>query len=111
MSHDILFGSWVELVSGVLLIGGLILAIIAPNLLVTYVIVFLCGMIGGRLVFERKHDPHFPYVLMLGGLLIGLIIGSLFHRGNPLLIALVFILGTVVCYQCFNKKLVKDTFI
>ena len=89
-----------------LLIVGLIVSLaVRGNPTLNYIIIFLCGGIFGRLLYQRGKNPKIGYVLVIIGFVIGYLIGSYYADAN--IILLLFILGGVLSYWVHFKKWVK----
>ena len=100
------FDSWVEFFFFVLLVIGFITALFAPSAVVSYTVIFVSGMIGGRLIYERKEKLKFPYYLIVIGFLVGYAIGA--YYGNKSVIITLFVLGNIVSYYLYDKGIVHD---
>jgi hypothetical protein len=105
------FDSWPEFFTILLLVFGIILAFGAPSLFMSYVIVFFCGAIFGRIRFERRRNFMLPYFIIIMGFLIGYMIGGLAGSfSNPLIITALFFIGDFLTYRVYEKGYLKDTF-
>src|SRR3989338_9337248 len=102
------FRSWAEFFFFVLMIIGFIISIWASSFsaVISYVVVFLSGMIGGRLLYDRKGKLTFPYYLILIGFLIGYLIGT--YYGSRKVVVILFVLGILFSYNLYNKGYIKD---
>lgn len=100
------FTDWAEIFFFVLLIIGFILSLAAPSAVLSYIMIFLCGMMAGRLLYERKDKIQFPYYLMIIGFLLGYLIGA--HYGNKRVILTLFILGTILSYYLHTIGMIRD---
>lgn len=105
------FRHWAELVAFWVMIAGIIIAFISPSAFVSYIIIFLCGLIAGRVLYERKHFFNLPVVIIMLGFLAGFMIGSLKNYGNPIIIVVLFVAGKIVAQKLYEKGVVKDTFV
>ena len=105
---DFFFKSWVEFVFFVLMVLGLIVGVWASSFsaVISYIVVFLSGMIGGRLLYDRKHKLTFPYYIILIGFLIGYVIGT--YYGDKRIVIILFILGALFSYHLYNKGYIRD---
>ena len=90
---EFFFKSWVEFVFFVLMVLGLIVGIWASSFsaVISYIVVFLSGMIGGRLLYDRRKKLTFPYYLIIIGFLIGYVIGT--YYGSRKVVIILFVLG------------------
>ena len=100
------FRSWAEFFFFAVMILGFVIAIIAPSAVISYVVVFLSGMIGGRILYDRKGKLTFPYYIIIMGFLIGYLIGT--YYGSRQVVIILFILGVLLSYHLFNKGYLKD---
>ena len=98
--------NWMEVWFFIMLAIGLIIAVSAPSAVTGYIIVTLSGTAAGRLVYRRKDDIQFPYLVIILGFFIGYVVGS--YYGSRLLTAFLFIAGFVLGYKLFEKQLIKD---
>ncbi len=69
---DFFFKSWAEFFFFILMIVGFIVSLWATSFsaVISYIVVFLSGMVGGRLIYERKKNLPFPYYIIIIGFLI-----------------------------------------
>ena len=88
------------------MIIGFIIAIIAPSAVISYIVVFLSGMIGGRLLYERKTKLIFPYYIIIIGFIIGYMIGT--YYGSRQVVIVLFVLGILLSYHLHNKGYIRD---
>jgi len=100
------FENWVEFFFFVLLVIGFMLSILAPSAFLSYIMIFACGGMAGRLMYERKKKLQFPYYLIIVGFLIGYIIGA--YYGNKVVILTLFLLGGILSYYLHDKGVIRD---
>jgi len=105
---DFFFKSWAEFFFFVLMIIGFIISIIAPSAVISYIVVFLSGMIAGRLLYDRKKKLIFPYYIILIGFIIGYVIGT--YYGSRKVVIVLFVLGILLSYHLHNKGYIRDIF-
>ncbi len=105
---DFFFKNWAEFFFFVIMVLGLIVALWATSFsaVISYIVVFLSGMIGGRLLYERKKKLIFPYYIILAGFLIGYVIGT--YYGSRKVVIILFVLGILFSYHLYNKGYVRD---
>lgn len=102
------FESWAELFFFVLLVIGVIFAIIMHfSAILSYILIFICGLMGGRMIYERKKKLQFPYYLIIAGFLVGYIIGA--YYGNKILMIALFIIGGIISYLIHDRGIIHDT--
>jgi hypothetical protein len=103
---DFFFKNWAEFLFFVLIIIGFIISIAAPSAVISYTIIFIVGLMSGRLLYERKNKLAFPYVLIVIGFIIGYILGAFY--GNKLTILTLYLIGIWIGYQIFDKGIIHD---
>jgi len=103
------FKSWAEFFFFTIMILGFLIALWATSFsaVISYVVVFLSGMMGGRLLYERKKKLTIPYYIILAGFLIGFLVGTFY--GSKTVVIVLFILGILFSYHLYNKGYIKDT--
>jgi len=104
------FQNWAEIFFFILLVLGFIISISVGNrtsAVIAYITILLCGVMAGRLIFERKHKMKFPYFLIIIGFLIGYLIGA--RYGDKRVMVILFFLGAIIGFQFRNKGLISDT--
>ena len=100
------FRNWAEVIFLILLIIGFLFSLAAPSAVLSYLIIFAAGIMGGRLIYTRKKSMVFPYVLIVIGFLTGYLIGS--RYGNWLVITILFVLGSILSYYLHEQGFIKD---
>jgi len=91
----------------VIMVIGFIIALLAPSAVIGYFIAFVSGMFAGRLIYERKNKIQFPYFMIIAGFVIGYLIGV--YYGSRRIVILLFVIGAVLSYKVYDKKVLKDT--
>ena len=86
---------------------GFIIALLAPSAVISYVIAFFSGMFAGRLIFERKNKMQFPYFMIIVGFVIGYLVGV--YYGSRRVVIVLFVIGAVLSYKLYDKKILRDT--
>jgi len=99
------FRNWVEVIAFILLVIGFLFSLAAPSAVLSYIIIFAAGMMGGRLVYSRRKSMVFPYILILIGFLIGYLIGS--RYGDWLVTTVLFVLGSILSYYLHEQGFIK----
>ena len=102
------FKSWAEFFFFVLMVIGFIVSLWASSFsaFISYIVVFLSGMIGGRILYDRKGKLTFPYYIIIFGFLIGYLIGT--YYGSRKVVIILFVLGVLFSYHLYNKGYIKD---
>lgn len=108
MVSEFFFRSWSEFLFFVLMIIGIIIALAAPSAVISYLVIFVSGMIAGRIMQWRQQKFHFPYYLVIIGFLIGYLIGV--YYGDRKIVFILFVLGAFLSYYLYDKKILRDTF-
>lgn len=90
----------------VLMIVGILIALSAPSAVISYFIIFVSGMFGGRLLYERKNKIQFPYFMAIAGFVIGYLIG-IYYGSREIVVAL-FVIGAILSYKLYDKKILRD---
>lgn len=98
--------SWAELFFFILLVLGFLFSLLTPSAVLSYALVFCVGMMGGRLMYERKKKLQFPYYLMIVGFLIGYLLGA--YYGNRNVMILLFVIGGFLSYCLHDSGIIKD---
>jgi len=100
------FKDWGEFMFFVLLVIGFILSLAAPSAVISYIMVFILGIMSGRLLYDRKNKLVFPYFLIITGFILGYILGAYF--GNKITILTLYLIGIFVGYQIYDKGIIHD---
>lgn len=105
---DFFFKNWAEFFFFIVMVLGFIVSIWASSYsaAISYIIVFLSGIIGGRLLYERRKRLSFPYYIILIGFLMGYLLGA--YYGNKNVVVILFVLGIVLSYQLRKKGYIRD---
>lgn len=90
----------------VLMAIGLLAALWAPSAFISYAVAFLAGLFAGRLIYDRKGKMSFPYIVIIAGFAIGYILGV--YYGDRRIVVILFIIGSVLSYELYDKKVLKD---
>lgn len=101
-----LYKNWMELFFVALMIFGVIIALAAPSAIISYMIIFLSGIFAGRLLYERRNNIKLPYFLVIAGFVIGYLIGV--YYGSRRVAVILFVIGTVLSYKLYEKKILRD---
>jgi len=106
MAGSFFFHSWAETFFFIFLLIGIIISVVAPSAFISYIVVFLCGMVAGRLLYDRKKRLTMPYYIIIIGFLIGYLMGMIY--GSRKVIILLFIIGAIFSYYLYSEGYVKD---
>jgi len=99
------FTGWAEIWAFVMIAVGFILAISIRSAVINYIVIFACGLLAGRLIFETKKKGMFPYFLIVVGLLLGYMLGS--YYVSKKWVVFLFAVGGITSYFFHKKGLVK----
>ncbi|MFC1727841.1 hypothetical protein ACFLZ7_00035 [Nanoarchaeota archaeon] len=105
-----LFETWVEVLFLIFFVLGIVLSITINNSFLAYFILFLIGLICGRIIYIRykvKPTYGFAFYLTLGGLLLGYLLGV--GYGNWKLLIVIFLIGIWVGHYIHKKGYLKVT--
>ena len=106
MVADYYFKNWAEIFFFILLIIGFLIALMAPSAVVSYIVIFVCGMICGRMIYERKDKGIFPYFIIILGFFVGYLLGA--YRGEREIMSVLFILGALISWYVYDKGILRD---
>ncbi|MBW2988997.1 hypothetical protein KY358_01625 [Candidatus Woesearchaeota archaeon] len=101
-------GNWVEFIAFILLVTGFVFSLLAPSAVLSYMIIFVVGMMAGRWIYARKKTMVLPYALTILGFLIGYLLGS--RYGNWLATTVLFVLGAIFSYYLHEQGFIKGHF-
>jgi len=96
---------WVEVVALLVLIGGFILSAFADSLAIKLILIFIVGIMFGRVWFLFKKRGKLALSSLIAGFLLGFLVGNLLDNIGE--IVLVFFAGLFVGYYIHKKKLIK----
>ena len=106
MAEFSFYKNWMELFLLLDMIIGLVLALLIPSAALSYILIFISGIFGGRLIYERKSKIVFPYIAIIAPFLIGYLIGMKY--GNRIVVVLLFVIGAILSYKLFDRGILKD---
>lgn len=97
---------WMEFFFVLLMVIGIVVALASPSAVISYFIIFVVGIFAGRLIYERRRNIQLPYFLIIAGFVIGYLIGV--YYGNKRLMIVLFVLGSIISYKLYDKKILRD---
>ena len=100
------YKNYMEFFFIILIAAGLLLALLVPSAIISYALILLSGLAAGRLIYERKNKIMLPYLVIIAGFLIGYLIGM--RYGDRTVVIESFLIGAVLGYYLFEKKILKD---
>jgi|TARA_B100001971_G_C17698221_1_gene290390 uncharacterized membrane protein len=86
---------------------GVVVSLASPSAVISYFIIFISGIMAGRILYWRHHSTHFAYFLIILGFLIGFVIGA--YYGNRVIVFILFALGAFLGHYLYSKKIIRDT--
>lgn len=98
--------NWMEYFLLLITLIGIFTALLAPSAIISYIIIFLSGIFAGRLIYERKNKIQFPYFMIIAGFVTGYLIGV--YYGNRRIVIALFVIGAILSYKLYDKKILKD---
>ena len=96
---------WVEFVVLFIFVISVFLSFASESLAVRLIIVFIVGLMFGRIWFVYKKRMKFALSGVIIGFLFGFLLGNFF--GNIQEIILVFLIGFFASYYLHSKKLLR----
>ncbi len=100
------FYGWPETIAFILLVIGFFVSLGSGSAVIAYILVFMAGLMGGRIWFRVKHGFKTPWVIILTGFLIGFMLGS--RYGNKKMIILFYVFGIALSYYLHDKDIIKS---
>ena len=80
------------------------LALIASNVALGFLVVFLAGLLTARLYYFRQlNRPTFPFILIIAGFIVGVLVGNFWKSRTYVLV--IFGLGYAISYYLHLKKI------
>lgn len=86
---------------------GLLIALASPSAAISYVIALISGIFAGRLIYEKKESIRFPYLMIMGGFIVGYLVGI--YYGSRKIVVALFVIGAIAGYLLYEKKILRDT--
>ncbi|MBI2135505.1 hypothetical protein HYU06_00360 [Candidatus Woesearchaeota archaeon] len=93
--------SWAEFYTIIVAILGFFLAVSIQAPTLNYIVLFIGGFLGGRLLFQNRRAMPFAYFLIIFGFFLGYILGS-YYVSRKLLIFFA-IVAVVISYYAHDK--------
>ena len=101
------FNNWVEIIAGICLVIGFILAIFSRSAVVSYFVILFSGFMFGRWWFRYKtKEVRLPILIISVGFLIGFLIGSFY--GDKRIMIVLFLIGIIGSYYLHDKGYVRS---
>jgi len=103
-----LLDTWGELYGAFLLLVGLIISIIMDAAIVSYFVIFFCGIIVGRMYSIKKKQHSALFYVITFMFLVGYLLGAIIrNRGNPIAILILFWIGCYWGNYLKKNKIIK----
>lgn len=100
-----LASAWAEVLFIFLLVLGLALALTASNVYLNFIVIFLCGLVFGRLLYQERMNLRLAFYLAVFGFLVGYVIGS--YYTNKVMVILFFVVGIALSYYLHFKRIIE----
>ena len=97
---------WPEIIAFIILIISFFVALGAGSAIIAYTLVFMAGLIGGRIWFRVKTHFKVSWSIILMGMLVGFMIGS--RYGDRRIIVIFYIFGIVLSYFLHDRGIIKS---
>ena len=97
--------NWAEYLMIVLMILGFLVAVTIDSMWLNYLVIFIAGIMAGRLLYAREKKHKFTHYLIVVGFLLGYMLGS--YMANKKIIATIFILATILSYYLHKKGYIE----
>ena len=95
---------WVETFVLFFLALGFGISVLLQNPVISYVSIFLAGLLAGRIYYIKRHkEPILPTVLIILGFLFGYLAASIWASRTTIL--LFFALGAAISYYLHVKEI------
>lgn len=98
------FENWPEYLAFALLIVGFIVAWWSGSAFLNYLIMFMSGILFGRMWWQKQDEMKFPLFLITTGYIIGFLLGSFY--GNKSVIFGSFVIGFILSQQLHKNKVI-----
>jgi uncharacterized membrane protein len=97
--------NWAEYFTAILMIIGFFVAVTIDSIWLNFAVVFIAGLMAGRLFYARKKTTKFTHYLIVVGFLVGYLIGS--YAYSKTAIAIIFIASSTFSYYMHSKGYVE----
>jgi hypothetical protein len=105
MGHIIWEEQWVEVFSIFFLVSGFIAAVLLNNVWLSYLTIFLAGLVAGRIYYIKSlKEPTLPFMLIIIGFFLGYWIGAVWV--SRLGVLLIFAASFGASYYLHFKKII-----
>ena len=98
---------WVEYVALVVLFIGFFISMSSGSAFLSYLVIFLSGLLTGRIVFQNRKALPFKYYILMLVFLVGYILGTYVSFGSRKVIVVVFILSNILSYYIHDRGYIQ----
>lgn len=95
---------WPEIVSLFLLVVGFIVSVSSGSAIMSYLVVFFCGLFFGRMWYVVQKTIKMPWFVIIFCFLVGYLLGNFY--GNFKIIIISFVLGCVISFYLHQRKVI-----
>lgn len=99
---------WVEYLALVVLFIGFFISMSAGSAFLSYLIIFLSGLLTGRILFQQRKALPFKYYILMLVFLIGYILGTYVSFGSRKVVVIIFILSNILSYYIHDKGHIRS---
>ena len=100
-----IFKNWMEYLLVAFIIIGMVIALVAPSAVISYIIILISGIFAGKILQKRKNAIQLPFVTIIIGFLVGYAIAT--NYGSRRVIIVLFILGSIMGYKLYDKGFLR----
>ncbi len=98
--------NWVELTSFFFLLAGFIISARLGSAFISYLILFVCGTIAGKVWYDYSEDLHYAMIFVILGFVIGYLLGN--NYGSKVTLVMLFLAGIFFGYHLFKEGYLKS---
>lgn len=100
MKKASLYETWPELFFILFLVIGILFSFLSRAPWMSYMVIFLSGMVIGRLGYVNRHKQVFPIYFVVFGYLVGFFVANYFSvNANYAILVLVLVGGVYISYK------------
>lgn len=102
--------NWPEILTLTLLIIGFIFGnAIITSKIIGYLVIFIWGLIFGRLIFKIKDQLKVPYLMIMGGFMFGFFLVIMLKGwGSFISLLITCIIAMIIGYYIHKKGIIKS---
>jgi 4-hydroxybenzoate polyprenyltransferase len=93
--------NWAEYFAVMLMIIGFAVSLAIESMWLNFTVVFIAGVMAGRLFYGRRRTTKFTHYLIVIGFLVGYLIGS--YAYSKIAIAIIFVGAAILSYYLHSK--------